>query len=176
MLVNVKDVCVDSKPKKKVTGASWQSPTFGSFKFNVDGLAKGSPMMVGMGGVMRNHSGRVMSLFSLHLGVQDSNSVEIRAIHKACEMCAANPGFQDAEVIVGTDFEFIPFGAGRRICPGMTFGLATVEIELATLLYHFDWKFPSGMKPEDMDMTEAVGITGRRKDDLYLVPVPYKNV
>ncbi|KAK2640204.1 hypothetical protein Ddye_027999 [Dipteronia dyeriana] len=76
----------------------------------------------------------------------------------------------------GTDYEFVTFGAGRRICPGMVFGLATVEISLAMMLYHFDWKFPSGTKAEDLLMTEAVGITGRRVDDLYLVPIPYKNV
>ncbi|XP_020597992.1 premnaspirodiene oxygenase-like [Phalaenopsis equestris] len=69
----------------------------------------------------------------------------------------------------GAHFEYVPFGAGKRICPGMQFALSTLEIILAHLLYYFDWKF-LGEKGEKLDMTEAFGITARKKAPLVLLP------
>ncbi|XP_037466932.1 dolabradiene monooxygenase-like [Triticum dicoccoides] len=70
----------------------------------------------------------------------------------------------------GVDFAFLPFGAGRRMCPGMAFGLANVELPLASLLFHFDWQRP-GPRSAKLNMTEAFGLTARRKDQLLLQPV-----
>jgi cytochrome P450 len=75
------------------------------------------------------------------------------------------------EVFRGEDFGFIPFGAGRRMCPGVPFAHRVVHTMLATLLYHFDWKLPNGEKIEDMDMTEKFGITLHKVKPLMVIPV-----
>ncbi|XP_022945234.1 cytochrome P450 71B19-like [Cucurbita moschata] len=76
----------------------------------------------------------------------------------------------------GQHFEFLPFGAGRRICPGMNLGVKNVELALANLLYHFNWKLPEGMKEEDLDMEETSGLslTIYKKLPLKLVPIAYR--
>ncbi|XP_058112892.1 cytochrome P450 71A1-like [Magnolia sinica] len=75
----------------------------------------------------------------------------------------------------GQDFQFIPFGAGWRICPGMHFGAMTVEISLANLLYSFNWELPSSMNREDINMSELPGITVHKKFPLLLMPIKYMN-
>ncbi|CAO2152717.1 unnamed protein product [Urochloa humidicola] len=71
----------------------------------------------------------------------------------------------------GTCFEFLPFGSGRRMCPGMNLGVANIDLALACLLYHFDWKLSDGMEPKDVDVREAPGIVVSQKTGLILHPV-----
>ncbi|KAM7508361.1 hypothetical protein LguiA_018814 [Lonicera macranthoides] len=81
--------------------------------------------------------------------------------------------FENSSIdILGSNYEYLPFGAGRRMCPGIAFGLANVELPLAQLLYHFDWKLPRGMKPEDLDMSESFGVVVRKRNELYLIAAP----
>lgn len=83
--------------------------------------------------------------------------------------------FADSSVqFMGKDFEYIPFGAGRRMCPGITYGVTVIEHALANLLFHFDWKLPSGMQANEPDMTESFGASVERKATLILVPHPYE--
>ncbi|CAN6276194.1 unnamed protein product [Urochloa humidicola] len=77
---------------------------------------------------------------------------------------AADVGFK------GNDFQFLPFSAGRRQCPGMNFGMAAVEVMLANLVHRFDWEMPPGKEARDIDMSEEFGLVVHRKEKLLLVP------
>ncbi|XVF49794.1 hypothetical protein PTKIN_Ptkin04bG0044200 [Pterospermum kingtungense] len=71
----------------------------------------------------------------------------------------------------GQDFQFIPFGIGRRGCPGTSFGVASVEYVIANLLYWFDWKLPAGEIAEKLDMNEEYGLTVNKKIPLLVIPI-----
>ena len=73
----------------------------------------------------------------------------------------------------GNDFQLIPFGAGRRVCPGIQFAMAVNEIALANIVHKFDWELPGGASGEDLDTTESTGITVHRKYPLRAVAIPY---
>uniref|UniRef100_A0A0D9VGL7 Cytochrome P450 n=1 Tax=Leersia perrieri TaxID=77586 RepID=A0A0D9VGL7_9ORYZ len=73
----------------------------------------------------------------------------------------------------GNNFEFLPFGSGRRSCPGINLGLANMELALASLLYHFDWKLPDGMSPKDLDMQETPGIVAAKLTSLNVFPLTH---
>jgi len=71
----------------------------------------------------------------------------------------------------GNNFELIPFGSGRRMCPAMNMGVVTVELTLANVLHSFDWKLPHGFDNEQvLDTQVKPGITMHKKIDLHLVP------
>ncbi|KAL4559753.1 hypothetical protein LXL04_031898 [Taraxacum kok-saghyz] len=70
----------------------------------------------------------------------------------------------------GHDFELIPFGAGRRICPGIAFAMSTNENLLATLISKFDWKLPN--EEEALDMSESPGVAVRKRVPLVAVATP----
>ncbi|XP_051131711.1 cytochrome P450 736A117-like [Andrographis paniculata] len=66
----------------------------------------------------------------------------------------------------GVDFELIPFGAGRRGCPGSGFAMAGIELLLANLIYKFEWDLPNW---EELDTAEKRGLTIHRKHPLLAV-------
>ncbi|XP_015166929.1 cytochrome P450 71D7-like [Solanum tuberosum] len=71
---------------------------------------------------------------------------------------------------LGNNYEYLPFGAGKWIWPGMQFGLANVKQPLARLLYHFDCGLPCGTStPKDLDMSEKSGLSAAKEKDLYLI-------
>ncbi|XP_043717808.1 cytochrome P450 CYP736A12-like [Telopea speciosissima] len=72
--------------------------------------------------------------------------------------------------IRGHDFQFIPFGSGRRGCSAIPLGLVVVKLVLAQMVHCFDWELPSGMSPNDLDMTEKFGLTVARTSHLLAIP------
>lgn len=63
----------------------------------------------------------------------------------------------------------IPFGAGRRGCPGVPFALVNAELVLANLVYSFDWKLPEGAEDETSNVPENPGVTINRRDPLMVI-------
>ncbi|KAJ7969671.1 Cytochrome P450 [Quillaja saponaria] len=79
--------------------------------------------------------------------------------------------FIDSNIdLKGRDFELIPFGSGRRGCPGMNLGLTTDKFIVAQLMHCFDWELPNGMKPEEFDMNESFGLTIPRDKHIFALP------
>ncbi|RRT47690.1 hypothetical protein B296_00043097 [Ensete ventricosum] len=72
----------------------------------------------------------------------------------------------------GNCFEFLPFGSGRRSCPGMQLGMHELELAVAQLLHCFTWALPDGMKPTEFDMGDVFGLTAPRAVPLVAVPTP----
>ncbi|KAL6227068.1 hypothetical protein ACLB2K_001027 [Fragaria x ananassa] len=70
----------------------------------------------------------------------------------------------------GSNFEFIPFGSGRRSCPGMQLGLYALELAVGHLLHCFSWELPDGMKPSELEMNDVFGLTAPRASRLIAVP------
>lgn len=76
----------------------------------------------------------------------------------------------DAPDFKGSNFEYIPFGSGRRSCPGMQLGLYGLELTVAHLCHSFTWELPNGMKGDDLDMNDIFGLTAPRAVQLVAIP------
>jgi cytochrome P450 family 1 subfamily D len=70
----------------------------------------------------------------------------------------------------GRHFQLIPFGSGRRVCPGINFTMSIMEIAIANLVGRFNWALPIGAA--EVDMEEAPGITSRKRVPLSVVATP----
>ncbi|WJZ82340.1 hypothetical protein VitviT2T_002107 [Vitis vinifera] len=73
--------------------------------------------------------------------------------------------------VKGQNFELIPFGAGRRICPGLPLATRMVHLMLASLIHSCDWKLEDGMTPENMNMEDRFGITLQKAQPLKAIPI-----
>ncbi|MCO5614258.1 hypothetical protein L7F22_068538 [Adiantum nelumboides] len=79
--------------------------------------------------------------------------------------------FYEQEVdLRGQHYELLPFGSGRRICPGLLLGLYVVEVTLANLVHRFDWQLPPGVTPTSLNMQEKNSITNTKATPTLAIP------
>ncbi|XP_060181244.1 geraniol 8-hydroxylase-like [Lycium barbarum] len=76
----------------------------------------------------------------------------------------------------GKDFELIPFGVGRRICPGLPLALRMVPVMLGSILNSFNWKLEEDIGQEELAMEEKFGITLAKAHPLRAIPSPILEV
>ncbi|KAL0456319.1 UNVERIFIED_CONTAM: Trimethyltridecatetraene synthase [Sesamum latifolium] len=72
----------------------------------------------------------------------------------------------------GSNFSFLPFGSGRRRCPGYRLGLKLVQTILANLLHGLNFRLIDGMRPEDICMEKEYGLTTHSKYHLSVIMEP----
>ncbi|KAK7405765.1 hypothetical protein VNO78_07374 [Psophocarpus tetragonolobus] len=84
--------------------------------------------------------------------------------------------FLDTEIdIKGHHFELIPFGSGRRICPGLPLAIRMLPLMLGSLVNCFHWKLEEGIKLDDLDKEDEYGITLEKSQPVRIVPVKLGN-
>ncbi|KAK4429088.1 cytochrome [Sesamum alatum] len=69
----------------------------------------------------------------------------------------------------GKHFELLPFGGGRRICPGISFGLRVTGLALANFLHGFEIE---KFSDEAVDMTGSFGTTNVKVTPLEVLLKP----
>ncbi|KAH7863467.1 hypothetical protein Vadar_017896 [Vaccinium darrowii] len=68
----------------------------------------------------------------------------------------------------GKEFEYFPFGSGRRNCAGTAMAQRMFMFMLGSLVYAFDWKLPEG---ETLDLFEKFGFLLKKKTPLVVIPI-----
>ncbi|KAK3211673.1 hypothetical protein Dsin_016379 [Dipteronia sinensis] len=86
LLLNMTDLYVEPKKFRSKEINEWIPSTLNCLKFNVDGSSRGNLGSAGIEGVRRDSNGMVLCLFSLGVGIMDSNATEILAIRRALEL------------------------------------------------------------------------------------------
>ncbi|KAJ3695175.1 hypothetical protein LUZ60_000552 [Juncus effusus] len=69
----------------------------------------------------------------------------------------------------GNQFDFLPFGSGKRICVSALMAKQMLEYFLATMVHSFDWKVPEG---SEIDMSASFGIVLKKITPLVAIPTP----
>ncbi|CAK8561218.1 unnamed protein product [Lathyrus sativus] len=80
--------------------------------------------------------------------------------------------FLDSEIdFKGHHFELIPFGSGRRICPGLPLAIRMMPLMLGSLVNCFNWRLEDGLNIDDLNKEDEYGITLEKSQPVRIVPI-----
>ncbi|KAL3820970.1 hypothetical protein ACJIZ3_006875 [Penstemon smallii] len=71
---------------------------------------------------------------------------------------------------MGAHFEFLPFSAGQRMCPGSNVAIKNVQLVVAYLVHYFNWNFSDGFNYDNLDKMDKSSTTFKKEIPLCLVP------
>ncbi|EFJ04393.1 hypothetical protein SELMODRAFT_449382 [Selaginella moellendorffii] len=75
--------------------------------------------------------------------------------------------------VFGQNFNLLPFGTGRRVCPGAKLGFDAVQMGIATLVQGFDWKLDGDLDdPAKLNMDQTFGLVCQKSQPLVAIPIP----
>ncbi|KAK8992641.1 hypothetical protein V6N11_048714 [Hibiscus sabdariffa] len=74
--------------------------------------------------------------------------------------------------VKGHDFQLLPFGSGRRKCPGFPLAIKVIQTSLANVLHGFTWKLPGNTAENDLNMEEIFGLSPPKRYPLEAVAEP----
>ncbi|ONI06745.1 hypothetical protein PRUPE_5G078600 [Prunus persica] len=69
----------------------------------------------------------------------------------------------------GNKLEYLPFGSGRRMCPGIPLAERMMIYVLASFLHSFEWRLPNDAK---LDLQDKFGIVTKKMTPLVVIPTP----
>ncbi|KAF5780010.1 putative cytochrome P450 [Helianthus annuus] len=69
----------------------------------------------------------------------------------------------------GNEFGYLPFGSGRRMCPGETMASKLILLTVASLVINFDWFIPDKTNPMEINMDEEMDIAMYKKEPLHVI-------
>ncbi|KAI3665649.1 hypothetical protein L6452_44278 [Arctium lappa] len=118
----------------------------------------------------------VKDLLHILLDIEEDESMEIKLSRENIKafILFKPERFEENQLDVrGQHFHMLPFGSGRRMCPGMSLALHVVHATLGAMIQCFEWKAvgKDGRNLASLDMEEGIGMTLPRANPLVCVPV-----
>jgi len=107
-------VTTDSQQKPRMGPIGWSRPPVGFLKLNFDGASRGNPGLAGIGGVIRNHEGEILHIYSKALREGTNNEMEFAAMEKGLHILRLN---QTGNAVIEGDSE-VAITAARKIYRG----------------------------------------------------------